>query len=667
MFAYSHSEANMEEVRNTQITVSKAWLFAAIIGLTSLLVAVVAEVDIDDGGGVMIGLGAVLFIVGGITSVAYFSRSRAFQRLMLPENQLAHWTCDEEEWSRFWQEETQRRLRENRVLTVAVGGMAILAVFIALVAGVEVLIPFAVIIAVVVFLGFIALALPHVQGRRARRSPREVWIGRESVFLNRQFHTWRSSTARLESVTITDGWPAFITIVYSLPSRNGRTSYNVRIPIPAGKRRSAEEIVSQLPAIRRDAEATRGFHRRQRPSPVPRPAPTDAPMDTISMEAATTRRRRWPLLLAAILLIAGGGVAWLVVHNTQDSEGSLILGSHTAIVDQMAFSPDGSLLVSRDGSGLGVDDPPVIIWDVTRMERSTSLSDFTWLTSRFILSPGGDAIAIVSSDEVDVFALASGSRLLHEEAYNVDETSLRISPDGTLLTALADSLLLIDLVQQRRRVTLPSYDGYRPMSVGFAPDRTPLLAVHTADSLFVLRATDGTRIMRAAFGSADDAYFDMQQAEISRDGRLCVALTSNHILVFDIAADSCLMLIPVDLPAYRFELSPAGDIIMLFAEPGYDNQQLHLIDARTGRLLSTSPQAEFLSADFSPDGSCYWMHEAGSRQFRVIDARTGTIRLTVTHRDDIWPWSDTPFAAAISPDGRRLATAGRMIRIWAIP
>jgi len=100
-----------------------------------------------------------------------------------------------------------------------------------------------------------ALLAPGAHARRALRSSGEAYIGREGLFLNGAYHTWVGRMARLEGVAL-EGEEADARLVLRLGALSGPgylhwSTYTVIVPIPAGERAAAEQVVAALTPLAR--------------------------------------------------------------------------------------------------------------------------------------------------------------------------------------------------------------------------------------------------------------------------------------------------------------------------------------------------------------------------------------------------------------------------------
>jgi len=159
---------------------------------------------------------------------------------------LAHWTYTPEEWRHFTEESYELDRKAKWGLFLFVMAIAVVVLFIfwlinrdsgAVVIGVFV--GLAVILSLTVFL---TTTYDHWQNRKYHG---ETYISRDGVFLNRQLHLWRGWGAELEKACY-DSEARLIEITYSIPSRQGRDSHTVYVPVPAGRESEVQPILSAM-------------------------------------------------------------------------------------------------------------------------------------------------------------------------------------------------------------------------------------------------------------------------------------------------------------------------------------------------------------------------------------------------------------------------------------
>jgi len=76
----------------------------------------------------------------------------------------------------------------------------------------------------------------------------EAYITLEGVYLNGQLHLFTGWGARLEKVTSGEEGRS-LSFTYSVPVRDGRSDYTVRVPVPSEKEEEARRVISSFQNI----------------------------------------------------------------------------------------------------------------------------------------------------------------------------------------------------------------------------------------------------------------------------------------------------------------------------------------------------------------------------------------------------------------------------------
>ncbi len=107
-----------------------------------------------------------------------------------------------------------------------------------------------------------------------------------------------------------------------------------------------------------------------------------------------------------------------------------ILGGHTRDVTSVAFSRDGTLLVS------GSDDDTVKLWDVVTRTNTATFAGHTDNVTSVALSPDGATIVSGSEDgTVKLWDVATGTAIATLEGHTNGVLSVAYSPDGTTVAS----------------------------------------------------------------------------------------------------------------------------------------------------------------------------------------------------------------------------------------
>jgi WD40 repeat protein len=408
-----------------------------------------------------------------------------------------------------------------------------------------------------------------------------------------------------------------------------------------------------------------------KPPPGPRPNTT---LWQSSGPAATVYRqgRFFTGAGTAVGVAEDGVVALFDLTAAKDKGVTARLAGHTGPVQAVAVGPGGRFVatagVSRAPDGLG----ELRVWD---------------------RGPFRDAITLEGMD---------------------DRHDISLSPDGRWVAFLRRTgpkglnVVVTSAVTGAERLRLPVrewHDGYHAL---FSPDGRWLAAAGGSDGFNVWRADTGELHLHCHTG--ESAGDDALRVAFSADSRLlAVASGAGEVYVLDVEAR-------MEFRRWKIEPDDTGHAragwcaSVAFSPDGRrlacctHDAGLRVYDVATGACdLFFQPSAH--TAEFSPDGR--WIAAAGPEGVAVYDAADGHCRLTLTgHEADaivntcrytadglrlltaaedgtarLWdttsgqelltlcPFGDLPgrrhmCAAAITPDGRRIATKGaRFVRV----
>jgi WD40 repeat protein len=303
--------------------------------------------------------------------------------------------------------------------------------------------------------------------------------------------------------------------------------------------------------------------------------------------------------------------------QSASKEPRYILEEHNGSVEDLAFSPDGGLLISASV------DKTLKLWRVADGRLLSTLEGHIRSVSGVAISPLGDMLASSSSDRtIRLWRLSDGEMLTALETPAGLATSPAFSPTGEILACVTANKLVQfwnveNLLAGRNPTALPdlSIDPQGVTGVTFLPSDEILACESRRDQAILLYRLQDFSLWRTLQGHTADI--------------------------------NCL--------AY----SPDGSLL---ASGSWDNS-LRLWRVKDGACLHTikGHRAGVLDLAFSPDGEIMVTASADHslRLWRVSDA----VRLLKLQGHNNWV-----NCVSFSPDGSLLASGSRdkTIRIWGI-
>jgi WD40 repeat protein/serine/threonine protein kinase len=301
------------------------------------------------------------------------------------------------------------------------------------------------------------------------------------------------------------------------------------------------------------------------------------------------------------------GWEWRYLWGRSRSDELYTLGSHGRAVDFLAFSDDGTMLVTSDWSN------SVKTWDM-RARRELAAVSFPSKPRDLCFVPKSPTVAVAVGKEV-LFLDASSGRRTSVIPYQSDVSSVAFSRDGSrLATYEGTSLRILDGRAQRViwQTTVPA--GWR---VTFSPDGALLAVASNERTVLLLDATNGQQLAPPLSGFSSQA------------------LSS---LVF----------------------SPDGELLACAAGGGGGGGlRVWEVKTRQERPAVEYPGLWIGGVAFSPDGKTLAI-SGGAHVILLWDRATWQVAGRLQgHLNEAWP-------VAFSPDGKYLASGGKdkTVRIW---
>jgi WD40 repeat protein len=203
------------------------------------------------------------------------------------------------------------------------------------------------------------------------------------------------------------------------------------------------------------------------------------------------------------IAISAGADYTLRILDTEGDEIMQRTHTHDEIVNSLAVSPDGTLLLT------GSDDGTLALLDSNTGGVLRRFEGHTDAVNAVVFSPDGTRIVSASRDAtVRVWEVASGAVLLTFTEHTDEVFTAAYSPDGTRLLSGdgTGTLLLWDAASGARLLTLSSPNGTghadTVYSAVFSPDGTQALSADGAGVIILWDAATGAEVRR--FGITDE-------------------------------------------------------------------------------------------------------------------------------------------------------------------
>jgi len=267
------------------------------------------------------------------------------------------------------------------------------------------------------------------------------------------------------------------------------------------------------------------------------------------------------------------------------------LEGHTAFINAMAYSPDGSKLAT------GGHDQSLRVWDTVTYENLFTLETQSGDLNSISFSPDGERMATSWDDgTVKILDVETGKLLFELEGHTNWVTTVVFSPNGKqLITFSFDKT--IKFWDAGTGQELSTWDDLQDPNGWMAlnPDGTRLFYmdagllkvrdIKTGDEIFSIPDTDGFFVV------------------LSPDGQRLATINANTTFIQILDASNGQLLNNISLPSNAVERLAFSPDSTQLAAAGRD-QKVHIWDATTGvELITLAGHTEFvIDAAFSPDG-----------------------------------------------------------------
>jgi len=233
--------------KNPQRRLAVVWFVIAAVGFLMIVLPIPLGLDELHGGFAVGFLGFILLPASVMTGIICVQRARQLDRLVSGENLIAHWKYSAEEWKQYIETEHRSGKRERWRLFYLITVITVIVCFAFAIFRPESLMVVLVILPLLLaLLLLVVLVVTTMRYRRSRNRVGEVFIGKDGVYLNGLYHSWKTVGGRLEKVSCVWGRGAYIEFRYSSRRAYARGGYMVRVPVPQGQEDLAKKVAAQF-------------------------------------------------------------------------------------------------------------------------------------------------------------------------------------------------------------------------------------------------------------------------------------------------------------------------------------------------------------------------------------------------------------------------------------
>lgn len=325
----------------------------------------------------------------------------------------------------------------------------------------------------------------------------------------------------------------------------------------------------------------------------------------------------WVGTVAAVFLLCFGiGIGIWIARGTT---------SHTAGVAGVAFSPDGTRVVS------GSSDRTVRMWDARTGKEIWQQNVATYPVTAVAYSPLGDVVATgQSNDSIRFWNAATGEPIRALKSPTSTVNALAFSPDGRYLVSVSGwdfnkSRPSAALWEVATGSPVRQFDGHRLQvnAVAFSPDGQTIATGSDDKTARLWDVATGAELRSIAATSSVEAV------TFSGDGKRIAAQTIGDIVVWETATGKGLA--TMDAWVYAVAFSPDGTLLAGAGTSISTENQLTLWDSATGKVIRLFPaQGDDVNAvAFDPTGTLI-VTGGDDKTVRIWEVATGKERRNFT-------------------------------------
>lgn len=234
------------KIRNSAKNILIIFFILFILAVILIFVPWFMGMDGMNGGFAVSLIAFFLAIVFLIVSIVYYPLSKRSGRMLELQNILVHWEYEKKKWLEHAGKEYLEEKKQKRFLAALISGITfIVALFFIIFQRDTWMVMGIVFLSITLLMFFLAWITPLAGYKKSRKISPEAIISQNGAYLTGQFHYWNILTSKLKDAVFEPSLMLVI-IIYTYSTNTGESSYELKIPVPAGKEKAAEEAVREL-------------------------------------------------------------------------------------------------------------------------------------------------------------------------------------------------------------------------------------------------------------------------------------------------------------------------------------------------------------------------------------------------------------------------------------
>ena len=366
--------------------------------------------------------------------------------------------------------------------------------------------------------------------------------------------------------------------------------------------------------------------------------------------------------------LAAAGSAGIWIYDMAIHHEVALLTESTGRISGVAFSPDGSTIVS------GYNDGSILVWDVKTGKRKQALpTEQEWVSS-VAFSPDGK---IIASGGACMEGLCPGITLLDSQtgeqlkSFGGGDTTLSVcfSPDGKTLASSGDewdsNIRLWDvqtgelLKTLKKRTAFEDFEGRDVNSVVFSPDGN-MIASGSGNGTIRLWNAHTSEFIKYLEGHTKS----VNSVVFSPNGNTLISTGEDGVCLWDVNTGEYIE--EVQVPAVSAAFSPDGKTCAIASETGISVRNAHTFQYLKSLTRNIGSEDKFRGKDigsigsvaFSPNGNT--IVSCGGNNIHLWDSGTNQfLKTLIGHTESV-------NSVVLSPDGETIVSVSDdgTIRLW---